>query len=108
MTNLPEQTKSEKSAALLKQREGLFLVEIMLYESQYEDTELQKFFYYWSESNRSNTKMKFELEKTWDLSRRLARWFNNKKSWNGTNQQNNNATARIGTSAARMEAARKW
>jgi len=34
------------------------------------------FLEYWSEPNKSNTRMRFELEKTWDLSRRLKRWAN--------------------------------
>ena len=34
------------------------------------------FFLYWSELNKSGTKQKFELEKTWDLNRRLKRWSN--------------------------------
>lgn len=32
---------------------------------------------YWTEPNQSNTKMKFELEKTFSLSNRLATWFRN-------------------------------
>ena len=40
--------------------------------------ELRKaFFEYWTEPNKSKTKMRFELEKTWDTGRRLARWANN-------------------------------
>ena len=35
------------------------------------------FFDYWTEPNKSKTKMRFELEKTWDTGRRLARWANN-------------------------------
>ena len=38
---------------------------------------LKDFFDYWSEPNPSNTKMRFELQKTWDLNRRLARWARN-------------------------------
>jgi len=38
---------------------------------------LKEFFEYWSEPNRSGKKMKWELEKTWDLKRRLTRWFAN-------------------------------
>lgn len=41
---------------------------------------------YWTEPNKSRTKMRFELEKTWDLKRRLQRWqMNNdsRKSFNG-------------------------
>lgn len=33
-----------------------------------------EFFEYWTEPNKSGTKMRFELEKTWALGRRLARW----------------------------------
>lgn len=35
---------------------------------------LEEFFDYWTEPNKSNTKMRFELEKTWHLHRRLKRW----------------------------------
>jgi hypothetical protein len=35
-----------------------------------------EFYNYWSEKNKSGTKMRFELERTWDLSRRLHRWAN--------------------------------
>lgn len=35
---------------------------------------LDEFYEYWSEPNKSESKMRFELEKTWDLNRRLKRW----------------------------------
>lgn len=41
------------------------------------------FFLYWTEPNKSKTKLKYEMEKTWDISRRLARWEQNKKDFNG-------------------------
>ena len=31
---------------------------------------------YWTEPNKSKTKLRFELERTWDLKRRLSRWVN--------------------------------
>lgn len=34
----------------------------------------QEFIEYWTEPNKSGSKMKFELEPTWDLTRRLQRW----------------------------------
>jgi len=43
----------------------------------------QEFYDYWSEPNKSNTKMRYEQEKTWDLGRRLNRWaMNNKERHN--------------------------
>lgn len=38
---------------------------------------LKDFYEYWSEPNTSHTKMRFELQKTWDVNRRLARWARN-------------------------------
>ena len=37
----------------------------------------QEFYDYWTEPNKSNTKMRFEQETTWHLGRRLARWASN-------------------------------
>lgn len=42
----------------------------------------EQFVLYWSEENKSKTKMRFELEKTWDTYKRLYRWINNTKKWN--------------------------
>lgn len=36
-----------------------------------------QFYLYWSEPNKSKTKARYEMEKTWDISRRLSRWNNN-------------------------------
>ena len=53
---------------------------------------LNEFYAYWTEPNKSNTKFKQELEKTWSLDRRLETWAKNdrnfKKSGNGTTKQN--------------------
>jgi hypothetical protein len=35
---------------------------------------LRAFYDYWSELNKSGAKMRWEMEKTWELSRRLATW----------------------------------
>lgn len=42
---------------------------------------LEEFWLYWSEPNKSNTKLRYELEKTWDLNRRLKRWQNQRKDF---------------------------
>lgn len=44
------------------------------------------FFDYWSELNKSNSKQRFELEKTWDLKRRLSRWANSNFNQNKKNK----------------------
>ncbi|MDR1459713.1 MAG: DUF4373 domain-containing protein [Bacteroidales bacterium] len=44
---------------------------------------MREFFDYWTEPNKSKTKMRFEIEKTWDLARRLKTWENNELKFNG-------------------------
>ena len=40
---------------------------------------LNDFFEYWTEPNKSHTKMLFETKQTWDTSRRLSRWERNNR-----------------------------
>lgn len=40
---------------------------------------------YWTETNKSGTKMRWELEKTWDFNLRMKRWV--KQSWKGPNKK---------------------
>ena len=46
------------------------------------DQVYEDFCNYWTESNIGGTKMKFEMQKTFDISRRLAKWIQNSKDWN--------------------------
>ena len=50
-----------------------------LLRSQYPKEMIRAFFDYWSELNKSETKMRYELEKTWELPRRLATWASREK-----------------------------
>ena len=47
------------------------------FHTKYSKEMRRAFFEYWTEPNKSKTKMRFELEKTWDTGRRLSRWANN-------------------------------
>ena len=42
---------------------------------------LNDFYKYWTEPNKSNTKFRQELEKTWDTKRRLENWTRNDKNF---------------------------
>jgi hypothetical protein len=44
----------------------------------------ENFYLYWSEPNKSETKMRWELEKTWNLTLRLKRWARHNFSSNNT------------------------
>ena len=70
----------------IKERNILFKKQVFEFTNQFDESLLNDFFDYWSEPNKSNTKMRYEQEKTWDISRRIKRWANNdfgKKSSNG-------------------------
>ena len=57
-----------------------FTNSVMEYKETYTDNVLDGFISYWTEPNRSGTKLRFELQQTFEVSRRL-------KTWN-TNQEN--------------------
>ena len=44
---------------------------------QYGKALIREFFDYWTEHNENGKKMRFEKEKTFEISRRLARWKKN-------------------------------
>lgn len=72
-----------------------FTEDIRKYENLYPREMLNEFWSYWTERNKSRTKFRAELQKTWDTGRRLATWakkddnFNKNINNNGTNQQTN-------------------
>ena len=63
---------------------------------------LNDFYSYWTEPNKSKTKFKQELEKTWSLERRLSTWANNDKNFNYGKKQPRNI------SQERIDALKKW
>jgi len=64
----------EKSEELLKKREDAFKLDVSIFSGNYSQEMLQKFVNYWTEKNKSKTKMRFELEKTFEINKRLATW----------------------------------
>lgn len=83
----PKKPDNEKDNVNEKEKEFKELV--FYFSNQYPLKTLNDFFDYWSEWNKSKTKMKFQMQKTWDLNRRLKRWVSNdfNKS-NGQNKEN--------------------
>lgn len=61
----------------IDKREQKFRESLVPYVGKYGGEMIQEFGDYWTEKNKSGTKMRFELQTTWDLSRRLARWDRN-------------------------------
>lgn len=95
-TKKVEQAKklAAAKAATLKRKED-FYNSLVPYVVRYGKEMIRAFFDYWSELNKSETKMRFETEKTWELARRLSTWANREKvpkepkKSNFTNHDNN-------------------
>jgi hypothetical protein len=51
-----------------------FKLSLAPYVGKYSNPLLREFFEYWSEPNKSRTRFRQEMEKTWDLDRRLRTW----------------------------------
>ena len=73
-----QQSKIKKSKVKnIEQRKADFKNELLNYRNDYNDDTLKNFFNYWIEPNKTKNKMRFELEKTWDMNLRLQRWNKN-------------------------------
>ena len=69
--------KQQKLQDNFEKRLEKFSESIKEHEDQYDAEMLEDFEEYWTEPNKSGTKMKFELEPTWSLGRRLKKWKRN-------------------------------
>ena len=58
----------------INKREQNFKIELSQYEIEYGNKTIEDFYNYWTEKNGTRTKMLFEMQKTWDTKKRLARW----------------------------------
>ncbi len=73
------ETTLSKSKASLKEREHEFGESLIPYIEKYSKETIRAFFNYWTEKNKSGTKMRFELEKTWETAKRLQTWASREK-----------------------------
>lgn len=94
---VPEEEKEVESSPIvkptrvnkeeeMKSRERIFYNALIPFVKTYGREMIREFFDYWSEPNKSHSKMRFEQERTWDLSRRLQTW--EKRSRNGFGKYN--------------------
>lgn len=91
-----KKTKDEIKSDTDKRRKE-FYKSLIPFVNTYGKEMVREFYDYWSESNKSGSKMRYEQEPTWDLARRLVRWSNNYKSYkcksNGADNRSNNESS---------------
>ena len=64
-----------------------FLIEVSAFKELYSVEMLEAFVDYWTEPNKSKTKLRYELQKTFDIARRLKTWSKNESKF-GTKKNN--------------------
>lgn len=69
-------------------REAEFIQECESFSAQYGEAMIKDFIRYWTEKNKSKTKMRFEREATWETPRRLITWSNNEKAFSNGKSTN--------------------
>lgn len=80
--------KEYKEKEKLIKRKKNFKEECLKFQNKYEIEIIEEFYNYWSEQNKSKTKMKFELQQTFEISKRLVTWNKKSQQYNKTNKDN--------------------
>ena len=78
--------KQINNKANLEIRTLAFKEKLVPFKNKYSIELLKNFFQYWTEPNHSKTKMLFELQKTFDIERRLVTWARNDKTFSPKQQ----------------------
>tara|TARA_R100001015_G_C4604652_1_gene159664 strand:- start:207 stop:839 length:633 start_codon:yes stop_codon:yes gene_type:complete len=72
-------TSINNTSINISNRKNEFVFEVLSFD--YDKNILNSFVDYWTEPNKSKTKMKFELQETWSTNLRLKTWAKNQKKW---------------------------
>ena len=69
-----EKDKEKEKLKTIEERKQMFATSLIPFVEVYGKEMIREFFDYWTEPNQQKTKMKFELEKTWSIEKRLGTW----------------------------------
>jgi hypothetical protein len=72
-----KQNKTKSNKTTLEKRVSEFMNSVISKDIDMNKEDKMSFVEYWTEPNKSGSKLRFEMEKTWDLGRRMKRWCNN-------------------------------
>lgn len=65
-------------------------VKTTIKEKKHSDEDIENFISFWTETNTLKTKMRWELQQTFEISRRLSTWAKNNKQWGLDNKKGKN------------------
>lgn len=92
-SNTSKESKEKKS---IEDRAKAFHASCAEFTSTYPKQMLRSFYDYWTEKNPAGVKMKFELEKTFEVSKRLATWARRDEGFSKTPKQQNHTIYSLG------------
>jgi hypothetical protein len=78
--NIDVDKSKNKEEEILKRKKD-FYEEYLKYEDKYTGEMLEAFFNYWTAHSPGARKMRFEMEKVFDMGRRLVTWESNEKKF---------------------------
>lgn len=94
MGRVKKTKKKDAALAATLSRKKVFYQSLVPFLEKYPKEMIRNFFDYWSEMNKSCTKMRFEQQPTWELTLRLATWASkdnqfNRNQYDKDNSRNN-------------------
>lgn len=72
---------NKTSSISIEDRERDFVAKLKSFENNYSFETISAFKNHWTEKNEGGKKMRFEMQPVFELSKRLATWFRNEKSY---------------------------
>ena len=73
---ISKESKKEAAISSAAARQKVFYNSLVPFLQEHPKERIKQFYEYWSELNKSQTKMRFEMEKTWEIPKRLTTWKN--------------------------------
>ena len=89
--------KKDAATAATNDRKKVFHDSLVPYVATYGREMIRDFYAYWAELNRSGTKMRYELQPTWELGIRLSTWARREKEKNCAKREKEHESLRTDT-----------
>tara|TARA_R110000868_G_scaffold172569_2_gene408421 strand:+ start:328 stop:753 length:426 start_codon:yes stop_codon:yes gene_type:complete len=88
-TKMQKEKSEKKEVKPILERKKDFAMSIQPYLDKYGKKMLNEFYAYWTEETQGKDKLRVELQKTWNVERRLSTWNENNSSFTKTATTNN-------------------
>ena len=83
-SNKGKERKVKGKGNNIEERSQAFTSEVMTFKGKYSPDTLNKFLNYWTEKNKNGTKMKWEMQETFEISKRLGTWYSREMKFDST------------------------